>query len=206
MQRKVPLENILKVLTLAGAVIGFGIGLWQWTIKEHQSAVSRRLEATKPFLQRQLKLYTEASQIAAKIATHGLAETSGDVQTRFWELFWGELALVENKSVESAMIDMGNAIEDKCEGDYLEQTSLKLSHAMRASLDKSWGIDAWVNPDNASSPQPQPRDPLDVSAPSGAKTRTDQADTPKKLLRRSKMKCGKLVDQPPSPLTPATKD
>lgn len=160
--QRMSLENKLKILALVGAVGSFCVGLWQWTVKEDKdrqqredeytkSEDNRRLEATKPFLDRQIKLYTEVSQVAAKIATRELAETSGKIQSRFWELYWGELALVENKSVEAAMMKMGNAIKDKCPKYYLEQASLGLAHAMRASLDKSWRINAWASPDEASS-------------------------------------------------------
>ncbi|VVP90102.1 hypothetical protein PS918_03149 [Pseudomonas fluorescens] len=156
------LDNLLKILALVGAVGSFGVGLWQWTVKEDKdrqqrkdeytkSEENRRLEATKPFLERQLKLYTEVSQVAAKIATQESAETSGEIQSRFWALYWGELALVENESVEAAMKKMGDAIKDKCPKHYLEQKSLELAHAMRASLDRSWGINAWASPDTASS-------------------------------------------------------
>ncbi|WCM53501.1 hypothetical protein OH720_10965 [Pseudomonas sp. WJP1] len=208
-------DNWVKIITVVVAVGGFVFGVLQWQVKEghdrdqraeeynrseksrkdefDKSEKIRQIESTRPFLQRQLDLYIETTQVVARIATKNLADTSKD-QARFWELFWGELALVENESVESAMVNMSEAIKDKCPKSYLEQASLRVAHTMRASLDKSWSIHAWVYPDSASS------ELSDLPKSSG-----DQA--PIKQSKNDKMKCGKVVDEslkdglPPSSAT-----
>ncbi len=116
-------EQTLKLLTVFGTVLSFAWGVVIWQDKSNKElaqakteaerfAVSRRIEATKPFLDRQLKLYTEASQVAAKIATSTNVNEVADANKRFWELYWGELALVENQDVEAAMVALGKAIKD----------------------------------------------------------------------------------------------
>lgn len=91
------LDNWIKVFGIVGVVISFLWGVWQWKDKSEQElrqrtseaarlAETRRLEATKPFLERQLKLYTEASQVAAQIATQGSSEAGRKARARFWEL------------------------------------------------------------------------------------------------------------------------
>jgi hypothetical protein len=62
-------------------------------------------------LERQLTLYTEASQIAATIATVEDRQVLDKSVQRFWQLYWGELALVENKEVEGAMVAIGNRLK-----------------------------------------------------------------------------------------------
>ena len=57
-------------------------------------------------------------------------------------LYFGKLALVESIGVEKAMVVLKNAI-DKNQIDEIENSSLKLAHECRKSLDKSWGIRAW---------------------------------------------------------------
>src|SRR6185503_15691410 len=104
----------------------------------------------KPFLERQFKLYNEASQVASIIATSDDKAEVKKATKRFWELYYGELALVENKKVEDAMIALGKAIEAESDREELKGRSLELAHACRYSLDKSWGIHAWTNPDQAS--------------------------------------------------------
>jgi len=159
-------KETLELLTPVGAVASFIWGIWVWRDKSEKELVqarieekrladeaerlaeSRRIEATKPFLERQLTLYVEASQVAAKIATSTDVNEVTEAKQRFWELFWGELALVENKAVEAAMMDLRDAIRDGEPREELEQRSLALAHTCRISLDESWGINAWTNDAN----------------------------------------------------------
>jgi hypothetical protein len=153
-------EEILKLLAALGAIASFIWGVWVWQDKSDKElqqqklearrrSESRRIEATQPFLERQLKLYTEVSQVAALIATSDDSYEKTKATQRFWELYWGELALVENQEVESAMVAMGRSIEGSAEHDERKQLSLQLAHACRKSLDRSWGIHAWSTPDEA---------------------------------------------------------
>jgi hypothetical protein len=149
-------DEWLKVFALAGALVSFAVGVYQWRDKSVRElaqakteadrlAASRKIEATKPFLERQLTLYTQASQVAATLATTPDPQERSKMIKRFWELYWGELALVENREVEGAMKALGaNAPPAD-----LQQLSLRLAHACRRSLDRSWGIHAWTSPDEA---------------------------------------------------------
>ena len=155
-------ENGLKIITILGAIASFFWGVYQWREKSTQEleagkreserlVETRKIEATKPFLERQLALYAEVTKIAAQVATQGNSESGKKALTRFWELYWGELALVENRSVEAAMKRMGNALRGNASTQELEQASLAVAHACRESLDRSWGIRAWSSPDEAAS-------------------------------------------------------
>jgi len=155
-------DNGLKVLTVLGAIASFLWGVYQWREKsaqdlearKHESArqvETRRIEATKPFLERQLALYAEATRVAAQVATQGQSDAGKKALARFWELYWGELALVENRSVEAAMKRMGDALRVNAPASELEQASLAVARACRESLDRSWGIRAWSSPDEAAS-------------------------------------------------------
>ena len=155
-------DNVLKILTVLGAIASFLWGVYQWREKSSQEleaqkqesarlGEARRIEATKPFLERQLALYAEATRIAAQVATQGNSESGKKALVRFWELYWGELALVENRSVEAAMKRMGDALRSNASTQELEQASLAVAHACRESLDRSWGIRAWSSPDEAAS-------------------------------------------------------
>lgn len=113
-------------------------------------AENRRIESTVPFLKLQLSLYTEASQVASVLATSTDNAEVEKSKERFWKLYWGELALVENSQVEAAMVELGKALKTGKKQVDLQQLSLTLARACRNSLDKSWGINAWSNPDKAS--------------------------------------------------------
>jgi hypothetical protein len=154
------LDRSLKLLSVVGAVVTFGWGVWVWQSNAEKDRVSaeseaakhaesRRIEATKPFLDLQLKLYAEASQVTAKIAT---SEDAGEVTSatkRFWELYWGELALVENNEVATAMhdfsVEMAPPDHKAIDPVALRQASLKLAEKLRDSLAKSWDTDAWTD-------------------------------------------------------------
>ena len=153
-------EELLKVATLVGVVASFFWGGYVWKDKSEREiaqqrteaerlSATRRIEATKPFLERQLKLYIEASQVAAVIATTSINAARSKAVNRFWELYWGELALVENTEVQAAMVAFGGGLNNKASLGELQQLSLTLAHACRFSLDKSWGIHAWSQPDKA---------------------------------------------------------
>ena len=155
-------DQWLKLVTVLGAIASFFWGVYQWREKASQefsarteesarAVETRRIEATKPFLERQLTLYTEATRIVAQVANQGQSETGRKALDRFWELYWGELALVENPSVEAAMKRMGDKLKGNASSHDLQQASLAVAHACRESLDKSWGIRAWTVPDEAAS-------------------------------------------------------
>jgi hypothetical protein len=153
-------DEALKLIGALCALLSFVWGVWVWRdqsigrlrqteAENERLAESRRVEATKPFLERQLKLYTEAAQVAALIATSSDASIVAISTDRFWQLYWGELALVDNREVEGAMYNYGEALGQRVGKDTLQQLSLDLAKACRRSLDRSWGINAWTNPDQA---------------------------------------------------------
>jgi hypothetical protein len=140
------LDAWVKALSLLGAAIAFAWGVIQFVAGQHSQAETRRIEATKPFLERQLKLYTEATQAAATLATSKSPQEVDAASKRFWNLYWGELALVEDRRVEAAMVQFGRALETGSASPQLQQASLALAHACRDSLAESWGVSHWRNP------------------------------------------------------------
>ena len=137
------LNSSLANLSVLGIVITFAWGVFQYIRNEKKQSESRRIEATKPFLERQLKLYTEATQAASTIATSDDGAEKESALKRFWALFWGELALVEDSKVEAAMVQLGEGLEKNLPKEKLQQLSLQLAHACRDSLAVSWGVKQW---------------------------------------------------------------
>jgi hypothetical protein len=152
-------STIQVLFAIVGASISFCWGIWTWRTArkdklsaderdQERYAQTRKVEATRPFLEKQLALYAEAARVCAQLAS---PNPDPKAASRFWELYWGELALVENRDVEAAMVSFGNTLhfapEDRSE---LQQRALKLAMACRLSLAQSWGVEAWVTPDLAS--------------------------------------------------------
>ena len=162
------LEAIAKVIgDLILPVGGIVSALWAiWTWRDNKlreraqaerdailHAENRRVEATRPFLERQLSLYVELSQTVATLASQDDRAVIGPATLRFWQLYWGELALVEDSRVEAAMVEFGDAIRKGATQIELQPLSYDLAHACRDSLARSWGTSAWMTP----------QDPLEVA-------------------------------------------
>lgn len=143
------LDAALKILPVIGACVAFIWGVVQWKqnaddelaaakIDVERYAENRRVEASRPALETQLKFYIEAAGVASKIA-HSGDQAAID---RFWELYYGELSLVENNDVALAMKAFGDAMNN---GERTQLTTLahELTERMRESLEKSWGSEAW---------------------------------------------------------------
>lgn len=108
-----------------------------------RNAETRRIEATRPYLDLQLTLYTEATRVTATIVTSSDVSEIEKATKRFYELFWGELALVERAQVAAAMVAFRDALETNRPVNELQQLALDLAHACRDELAASWGTDAW---------------------------------------------------------------
>lgn len=129
------LEAKLKLLATFVAFLGIAWGATEFLI-------SKRLEAKRPFLDYQLEMYRDAVSTVSVLATAGRDTPEWKTaERRFFELYWGELVLVENSRVEAEMAAFKTALEDG--SPYLRTRSYCLSHELRRSLEKSWSVKLW---------------------------------------------------------------
>jgi hypothetical protein len=106
------LSNLINRYSVIGGVVVGLIGA-VWTLYTWDEIAVR--ESQKPFLEKQLQYYVEASKLAAQLtvlplrAPAGVApeETWDGANRRFWELHWGELVVVEDRPVGAAMAQFG---------------------------------------------------------------------------------------------------
>ena len=108
-----------------------------------RTAETRRIEATRPYLDKQLALYTEATQVTASLATTIDEKERAKLKKRFMELYWGELGLVERGGVALAMANFRLGLDRNAAPAELGTLALALAHACRDELAASWGTDAW---------------------------------------------------------------
>ena len=151
--RKESAETLIKWVTAFVAVGGLLWGITSFLITSRIQAETRQLESRKPFLERQLRLYEEATKNASILATSSDVNAIEPARQRFWELYWGELAMVENGGlnakeggVESAMVKFGDCMNKGCTQAALQPLALRLAHACRDSLAVSWGVEDWSAP------------------------------------------------------------
>ena len=163
--RSPPLKSWLPVLTV---VIGALWGLYTYlsheteaaqtlTLQAQKDAKTREIESRRPFLKKQLALYFETAVVIGKMVTitPDVEEWSG-VERRFWELYWSELAMVEDKTVEAAMVQFSKYLYDYTANyktvasknparlDELRRplygASLEIAHAIKTSIAVEWGF------------------------------------------------------------------
>jgi hypothetical protein len=144
--KKESAETLIKWVSAFVAVGSLLWGVTSFLITSRIQAETRQLEARKPFLERQLTLYTKATQNAAILATSSDPDANEAARQIFWELYWGELSMVENRGVESAMVAFGKCLNKGCSQPELQPLALNLAHACRDSLAESWGVQDWRAP------------------------------------------------------------
>ena len=144
-------ERIAKWVTILVTIGGF---FWGVT----SALQTRAIDARRPFLDLQLKLYQEATNATAILATSTDPSELRLAEVRFWQLYWGELAMVENGGikaknggVEGAMVRFGDQLSKHPQDrSTLQRLALDLAHICRDSLAESWGVRDWRSPDYGS--------------------------------------------------------
>jgi hypothetical protein len=100
----------LDVIKTIALIVG---GLWvviTFSVDQAHKMAAAQRELLKPYYEKKMALYLEASQVAAHLATNGADNAKW--RDRFFELYWGELGFVESqyrpnestKSVEELMV------------------------------------------------------------------------------------------------------
>jgi hypothetical protein len=115
----------------------------KWRLEQAEKTEKAATEAARPFLQLRQERYMEAVHAAGVLVTpddHTQTELK-QAHRRFFELYWAELSLVEDRQVEKAMIDLGMAIDPKAASPATAQeASYRLALALRDSLLESWRL------------------------------------------------------------------
>jgi len=159
------IQGLLPAMT---AIIG---GIWiviTYLAQQHDTQITtatraqheadtRRVEAQRPFLEKQLALYFEAAQVAGRLVAMTPDERNEweSIEKRFRALYWSELSMVEDKNVEEAMVtfsrhlydytsnrkilkEFGQPLNEIDKKRALSGASLELAHAIRKSIESAW--------------------------------------------------------------------
>lgn len=138
------LDTLVKLATplLAIATLVWGIYTYGETFRRSEG--TRRIEAAKGYLDKQLALYSEATRNAAILATETDDAKLSTARQRFLELYFGELGMVERFDVAKAMGEFKSGMDRGILKVELQKLALNLAHACRDELAASWGTDAWL--------------------------------------------------------------
>ena len=156
---------VIAVIAGIFSLTSMGLSVWgsirTTDLQADLDVQKERLARRGAFLERQLELYFEAAAITSKIATSSEGPDKELAKRRFRELYWGELAVVEDADVRGAMVEFGRILNKSKKSVCLpqEQTkqrarepteavvkvcllrgALDLAHAARDSLEDSWNV------------------------------------------------------------------
>lgn len=99
---------------------------------------------TLPFLSKQLDYCFEAAELAGKLSSTADAADWQAARTRFFELYWGPLAIVEDEDVARAMVSLKQALDalktSALPASSLAAPSLELGSQIRKLVLRSWQI------------------------------------------------------------------
>jgi hypothetical protein len=82
-------------------------GLWAiftFLAQQESEIEAARRELQRPYYEKQLALYLDASRVVAHLARRPTGPEKEALEARYWELYWGELAFVESPEVERLMV------------------------------------------------------------------------------------------------------
>ena len=147
------------MLTAFLGVAGFLFGIIQYL---NANRAQLELDTRSPLWDTQLALYIDAAEAASTIATTEDADRRKQAEEKFWILYWGPLAAVEDVgmihapsgssvegakkktlTVETAMVRFGDAIKvPDTSPEELQELSLQLAHAVRDSIAPAFQLGA----------------------------------------------------------------
>ena|SRR5215813_1594951 len=133
----------IKALAAVGGVVTVAIAVGNYVYTHDRDAQAALRESRKPFLAQQLSLYVDATRAAAQLATLDPKSNDwGNARLRFWQLYWGELIVVEDVDVAKKMQAFGDQLKtvdpEKGVPTFLDAASRELAEACRRSIERNW--------------------------------------------------------------------
>jgi hypothetical protein len=142
------IESAPSYAAIGGVIVGFAtalLALASYYSQSNKDIATRILEAKKPFFEKQMAFYVDATETASKIAVSNSPDP--DNINHFWQIYWGRLASVEDKDVDRAMVVFGEQIDAKAPAKCLKNTSLLLAHCIKQSWEATWEVKLAPSPE-----------------------------------------------------------
>jgi hypothetical protein len=140
---------VTAVATLVGSAIAFFVQRDADIKQRLLQAQANERESKRVFLNKQADVYFEVVALVSRLANITSPDLidKADVN-RFWQLFWGEFAMVEDRATARAMdlftvsLNAFQGLTDnkRC-AEKRKSIALLASHCIRKSLGDSWGVE-----------------------------------------------------------------
>jgi hypothetical protein len=95
------LRETLAIAQPIAIIVGSILAVATYVVQQENQKNATQRELRRPYDEKQLALYLEASRIVAHLAAMPDVEREKH-EIRFWELYWGELAFVESRVQDAA--------------------------------------------------------------------------------------------------------
>jgi len=145
-------DVILGIVTPILTIVGVLVGVWKFTAEQAQQTElmvrSNAIEFERNLWKQQLDTYAKIADIVGRIASNAEdLKALAELVKEFQSLYWGAMILVEDESVEAAMIAFNQEIQDFKSGwsnsNRLKTRALQLIEICRNSSRRTWNeIDA----------------------------------------------------------------
>lgn len=137
-------DLLIKVVTAILAITSIFFGVHKFTEQNER-------ELRKKIYEEQYEIYSETINLTAILATTDLDSTNSEsfrnTRHEFEVLYYGKLCLIQDITVEKAIVNFHDALirfeggDESVEIETLQQLSIDLANAFRRSLEKTWGIE-----------------------------------------------------------------
>jgi hypothetical protein len=138
------LQVVATTVQVLSVVAGVVVSVLSFNAARRKESEARQLELAKPFLQLRQNLYLEAAKCAG-VLTNAEVHTADEVaqaRKRFRALYVAELSMVEAPEVEREMFAFARIVDQEVTTLTDEQNAAYvLSHALRDSFLRSWGLE-----------------------------------------------------------------
>jgi len=128
-------KHILSWIGVLATLATLGSGIYQYGHSKDQ-------EFRRAFWEKRYQLYSDATDLAASIAIAENLASVAEERSKFWQLYYGKMSIVEDRAVYNAMVDFGKKLEP-LENSGNTSPELKifaygLARACRESLKNTW--------------------------------------------------------------------
>lgn len=143
------IKGVTAFVAVATVAISAGVYLSQ---RDLEIKVFDR-QSKEIFLKKQSEVYFEVVSIVSRFASQVPCKWKEEDLAKFWELYWGELAMVSDIRVSRVVIDIGHTLKESgftnevptsCDtgvSQSLLRASINLANCVRTSMEISWGVE-----------------------------------------------------------------
>ena len=138
-------EYNLKRITIIVSVLSVNLSLWglydQRRREAEQFERQRKKEIQNTFSQQRTRVYMETTKALGSLASAPDEKAFREAAHRFWIQYWGEMCAVEDRQIETKMVEIGRLVGTATDGGHPwrdVQTALQGRAVQLANLIKSY--------------------------------------------------------------------